>query len=60
MHPFLFIDFAMWINPKFKYEVIKFVYDRLIQYRNDAGDAYKEMAKAIAKIVDKSFMQTAM
>ena len=60
MHPFLFIDFAMWINPKFKYEVIKFVYDQLIQYRNDAGDAYKEMAKAIAVIVEKSFMQAAM
>ena len=60
MHPFLFIDFAMWINPKFKYEVIKFVYDQLIQYRNDAGDAYKDMAKAISTIVDKSFMQTAM
>ena len=27
MHPVLFIDFAMWINPSFKYDVIKFVYD---------------------------------
>lgn len=53
MHPFLFIDFAMWINPEFKYEVIKFVYDQLIQYRNDAGDSYKEMASAICKIVPK-------
>lgn len=47
MHPFLFIDFAMWLNPTFKYDVIKFVYDELINYRNEAGDAYREMAITI-------------
>ena len=47
MHPFLFIDFAMWISPSFKYDVIKFVYDELINYRNEAGDAYGEMAITI-------------
>lgn len=51
MHPLLFIDFALWINPSFKYDVLKFVYDQLIKYRNDAGDAYNEMASAIKKIV---------
>lgn len=50
MHPLLFIDFAMWINPEFKYDVLKFVYDQLIQYRNEAGDTYKEMATQIASI----------
>lgn len=54
MHPFLFIDFAMWINAEFKYEVIKFVYDQLIQYRNEAGDTYREMAASIASISKKS------
>lgn len=53
MHPYLFIKFAMWINPRFEVKVIKFVYDQLIQYRNDAGDSYKEMATAICKIVPK-------
>ncbi len=53
MHPFLFIDFAMWLNPEFKYEVIKFVYDELIKYRNEAGDAYREMAASIRTIVPK-------
>lgn len=48
MHPLLFIDFAMWLNPAFKVKVLKFVYDQLIQYRNDAGDTYKEMAAQIA------------
>ena len=28
-HPFLFIDFCMWLNPTFKLQVIKFVYDEL-------------------------------
>lgn len=50
MHPVVFIDFAMWINPSFKYDVIKFVYDQLIKYRNDAGDAYKEMSAQIRGI----------
>ena len=35
MHPLLFIDFAMWINPAFKIKVLKFVYDELLKYRND-------------------------
>lgn len=51
MHPLLFIDFAMWLNPSFKVKVLRFVYDQLIQYRNDAGDTYREMASAICKIV---------
>lgn len=60
MHPFLFIDFAMWINAEFKYDVIKFVYDQLIEYRNEAGNAYKEMSSAVASLVDKSFMPVAI
>ena len=44
MHPYLFIDFAMWLNPKFKLQVIKFVYDELIKYRHSAGDNYKSLA----------------
>ena len=60
MHPILFIDFAMWINPSFKYDVIKFVYDEMIRYRNDAGDAYKELSSAVMKIVPKDFMPKAM
>lgn len=60
VHPMLFIDLAMWINPEFKYDVIKFVHDQLIQYRNDAGDAYKDMAAAISTIVSKSLMKEVM
>lgn len=27
MHPYLFIDYAMWLDPKFKLEVIKTFYE---------------------------------
>lgn len=53
MHPYLFLDFAMWLNTEFKYDVIKFVYDQLLKYRNDAGDTYIEMCTAIAGISKK-------
>lgn len=60
MHPMLFIDFAMWINPAFKYDVLKFVYDQMIRYRNEAGDAYKYLSAAVSTLVEKPFMAGAM
>ena len=60
MNPLLFIKFAMWINPTFEVKVLRFVYDELIRYRNDAGDAYKELSSAVMKIVPKDFMPKAM
>ena len=60
MHPMLFIDFAMWLNPAFKYDVLKFVYDEMIKYRNEAGDAYKYLSSAVATLVEKTFMAGAM
>lgn len=53
MSPLLFIDFAMWLNPTFKVQVLKFVYDELIKFRNEAGDAYLEMSSEVAKISPK-------
>lgn len=60
MHPYLFIKFAMWINPRFEVTVIKFVYDELIKQRNDAGDAYREMSAAIASISTKKEVQSSI
>lgn len=54
LHPYLFIDFAMWLNPKFKYQVIKFVYDELIKYRKEAGNNYKDMCYAIKSITKRN------
>ena len=50
MHPLLFIDFAMWINPKFKLQVLKFVQDQLITYRHGAGDNYRELCSAAQRL----------
>ena len=60
MHPYLFIDFSMWINPSFKYDVLKFVYDKMIDYRNKAGDAYKTLATNVQKLVGINFMPTSV
>ena len=60
MSPILFIDFAMYINPSFKYDALKFIYDNMIEYRKKAGDAYRKLATQVQKIVDKNFMPTAM
>ncbi len=49
MHPYLFIDFAMWLNPSFKYDVVKFVHDQLIESRINSGDLTKELNEEIAK-----------
>ena len=49
-HPLLFIDFAMWLNPHFKVKVLKFVSDQMLTYRNEAGDAYKQLSSAMGKI----------
>lgn len=43
----------MWINPSFKYDVLKFVYDEMIKFRNLAGDAYPRMCAAVYAILPK-------
>ena len=60
MHPILFIKFAMWLNPRFEYHVLKFVADQMIKYRNDAGDAYRELSSAVATIVPRNEMKAKM
>jgi len=47
VHPLLFIDIALAINPKLKVEVYEWLFDSLIKFRNDSGDSYKEMSSAI-------------
>jgi len=57
--PLLFIDFAMWLNPKFKVQVLKFVYDELIKCRTAAGDNYNVLAKSIASLPDVDYPKVA-
>lgn len=47
VHPFLFIDIALSISPKLKIEAYTWLFDKLIQYRNDSGDSYKKMCGAL-------------
>jgi hypothetical protein len=54
MHPYLFIDFAMWLSPEFKVTVIKWVYDNLIKLRLDAGDTFKDVNAALFESVPNS------
>lgn len=55
VHPLLFIDLALAISPKLKIEVYTWMYDYLLQYRNDSGDSYKRMCGAIyLRISNKS------
>jgi len=51
VHPYLFIDLALSINPKLKITVYSWLYDNLIQYRNDSGDSYKKMCGALYNTV---------
>ena len=47
VHPLLFIDIALSINPKLKLEVYDWIFDNLIKYRNESGDSYKKMCGAL-------------
>lgn len=60
MSPLLFIDFAMSINPKFKYDVLKFVYDQLIEFRHEAGNNYNVLTESIARLPDVDYRHVAI
>ena len=47
VHPLIFIDIALAINPKLKVEVYEWLFDNLIRFRNDSGNSYKQMSAAI-------------
>lgn len=54
VHPLLFIDMALWINPKLKIEVYEWLFDNLLMYRNDSGDSYKKMCGALLLRANKT------
>ena len=47
VHPLLFIDIALALNPKLKVEVYEWLFDHLIRNRNESGDSYKKMCGAL-------------
>lgn len=57
MHPMLFIDFAMWIDPEFKYDVLKFVYDQMIAFRK-MESAWEKVNGVKFNLVDNSVIKS--
>jgi hypothetical protein len=53
LHPYLFIDLALDINPKLKVQVYSWLYDSLIQYRNSSGDSYKKMCSTLGRWIPR-------
>ncbi len=57
MHPYLFIKFSMWLNPKFEYHVIKFVYDELIKHRHLSGDYYNKLCSMMSRFKNVNYSE---
>jgi len=49
VHPIVFIDVAMWFNPKLKVKVLKWVYDELISARDEGGESYKTLMSELTQ-----------
>ena len=47
LHPYIFMDFAMWLSPEFKVTCIKWLYDNLIQFRDQCGDGFNQVNKVL-------------
>lgn len=50
MHPYLMMDFGMWLSPEFKLTVIKWFYDNVIKFRNDCGDGFNKIREALFEV----------
>ena len=59
MHPYLFIKFAMWLNPNFEVKVIKFIHDQLIKSRHEAGDGYLQLSSSGEKLKGYNYAEIA-
>jgi len=49
VHPLLFIDIALWVDPKLKVEVYSWLSDNLLNLRNSGGDSFKTYNTALNK-----------
>ena len=60
VHPLLFIDLCTWLDSDFKYQALLFVQDKMLHYRNEVSESYKELSRAVAMITSKDNMQDVM
>lgn len=49
-HPYVLIDLSLWGCPSLKVRVYDWIYDSLLQRRNNSGDAFKEMNMVLDRI----------
>lgn len=47
MNKYLFTKFIMWTSPEYEVKAMIWFHDNLIDFRNQAGDYYKDMCQAI-------------
>lgn len=52
MHPFVFLDFAMWLDVDFKVYALEWMYDNLCYLRDSAGDEFKALMSAIKEEIE--------
>jgi len=59
MHPMLFVDFCMYVNATFRYDVLKFISDQLMEFRNESGDLTKELNSSVQRFSEINYPQLA-
>lgn len=57
MHPYLFIKFAMWINPRFEVQVIKFIYEELTKNKRLHEESRNSLVLSVATIPNSDYKQ---
>lgn len=55
MHPILFIDFAMWLSPEFRYKALRWVKDGLLETRDASGESFKTMMNVLSETFPDEF-----
>ena len=50
MHPYIFMDFSMWLNPEFKVSVVKFVSKDMIDTYDSISESLDKLTETMAKI----------
>lgn len=48
IHPLMFVKMCRWLSPKFEAHADKIIHDHLLQLRDQSGDEYKSMCKALS------------
>lgn len=50
MHPYMFMDFSMWLNPEFKVSAVRFVSKSMIDVYDNISESLDKLTEAMNKI----------